>query len=349
MKFFKKSIALLLAAVFCASAAGCSGGDKSWAVKDDSASLPVGCYVYNLYVAYQQADSEKKDSSKAVLDQKIENKDAKTWMRDTAYTATKTLFLVDRKMKSMKLSLTAAEQKNADSLNASAWSQYSSNMEKYGVAQSSFNKAYGELIYKERKIFSAVYGKGGTKAVSDSDLKDYYVKNYTDFSFLFCPLYKTDSSGNYSSSFTDAQKKEAKAPIDEYAAKMKAGKMTMAQAAAAYKTKLKSSEDQLHTASINAATDTNYPEAMRTALKSMKTGEVKALSLTDAQAYVLLYKGDTAKNADAMIASETERANLLYSYKGATFTDELRKEADSLKDVTVNDAALNSYDPKMFA
>ena len=349
MKLLKKSAALLLAAVFFVSAAGCSGGDKSWAMQDGSAKLPVGCYIYNLYVAYQQADSEKKDTSKAILDQQIENKDAKTWIRDTAFTATKTLLLVDRKMSAMKLSLTDAEKKNVDSLNASAWSQYSSEMEKYGVAQSSFNKAYGELIYKEQKLFDAIYGKGGTKAVPDSELKDYYVKNYTDFSYLVCPLYKTDSNGNYSSSFTDAQKKEAKKPIDDYAAQIKAGKMTVEQAAAAYKTKLKSSEEQLHTDSINVATDTNYPEAFRTALKSMKAGEVKAVDLTDEQTYALLYKGDAAKKADSTVASATDRANLLYSYKGEEFTEGLRKEADALKDVTVNDAALNSYDPKMFA
>ena len=348
MKFRNKAVAALLAVALCIPAAGCSGGDKSWAVKDSTTTVPIGAYIYNLYNAYSQADKKKTDSSKSVLDQKIENKDAKTWIRENALTSTKELLLLDKKMKDMNLTLTDAEKKSASDMNTQIWGSYSSTFEKFGIAQSSFETAYGSAFEKERKIFDATYGKGGKQAVSDADLKSYYTKNYTDFSYIGCILYKQKSDGSYDSALTDAQKKSAKAVLDGYASQIKAGKMTIRQAADAYKTAQKSTTDELYTDSVNLTTDTNYPTAMKTALKGMKAGEVKALELTDQQMYMLLFKSDVNKSADTKISSESNRETLLLSYKSSEFLSALEKEADALTGVTSNDSALNSYDPKMF-
>lgn len=348
MKFWNKAVAALLAAALCIPAAGCSGTDKSWAVKDASESVPVGAYIFNLYSAYAQADQKKTDSSKDVLSQKIENKDAATWIRAKALTSTRVILLLDQKMKQMNLTLTDAEKKSAADMNSQAWSSVSSSMEKFGVAQSSFELAYGTSFEKERKVFDATYGKGGKQAVSDADLKEYYTKNYTDFSFIACPLYKAKSDGSFDSAFTDAQKKAAESVINNYLTQIKAGKMTIQKAADNYKTVQKSSTDQLHKDSVELASDTNYPAEMKTALKDMKAGEVKAVELKSAQMYVLLSKEDTAKSADSKIATASDRENLLLTAKSSEFLAQLDKEADALT-VSVNDKALNSYDPKMFA
>lgn len=347
MKYLKKIAVLALAAAVCASAAGCSA-DKSWAVQSGSTKVPIGSYVYYLYSAYQTADGKKTDSSKKVLDQKIENKDAKTWIREKALTYTKQLVALDKKMSDMKLTLSDTEKKSAESMANSAWSQYSAQLEKFGIAQSSFQLAYGDAYYKEKKIFDAIYGKNGTKAVPDDELKSYYTKNYTDFSYIACNLYTTDASGNYVKAYSDAQKKDAEKPINDYADQIKAGKMTIQQAADAYKKVLKSSNNQLHAGNVNLTTDTQYPAAMKTALKSMKDGEVKTVELKDEQTYLLIVKNDINKSAATQISNADNRSNLLVSYKSDEFTTELQKETDALTGVTVNDSALNSYDPKMF-
>lgn len=349
MRFSRKVLAAAFAAVFCVSAAGCSNVDKSWSMKNSSETLPIGCYIYNLYYAYSEANSSKTDSTKTVFEQQIDGQDGKAWIRSEAYTLTKEILLVDQKMTSMNLSLTDTETTDISSLNSSTWSSYSSTMEKYGIAQSSFNKAYGEFLYKKQSLFNATYGKTGTKAVSDSELKDYYIKNYTDFSYLVCALYATDSSGNYSASYTDEQIAAAKAPLDTYAAAVSAGTMTMEDAATAYANTLGTTSNVLYSDSINADTNTNYPDAFLTELKSMSAGEVKAFEITDAKAYVLLCKKDTSASADTKLASETDRENLLYEYKSSAFSDELKAEAEAMTDVTANEAALNSYDPSMFA
>lgn len=348
MKYLKRIAALTLALAICASTAGCAGSDKSWAAKNDATTVPIGSYIYYLYSAYQAADGQKPDSSKSVLDQKIQNQDATTWIRAKALTYTKQLILLDKKMKDMKLTLSDADQKSISSMNSSGWSQASAGMEKYGISQASFNMAYGNFTYKEKKIFDAIYGKNGTKAVPDDELKSYYTKNYADFSFLACSLYTQDVQGNYVAAYSSAQKAEAEKPLNDYAAQIKAGKMTMQQAADAYKKSTKSTSDPLHAENINLATDTTYPDAMKAALKSMKNGEVKTLELTDAQSYVLIMKNDITKSADSKITSATDRDNLLVSYKSDEFTAALQKEADAMTGISINDGAVNSYDPKMF-
>lgn len=193
MKKTKRAVSLILAALLVVSAAGCSG-DKSWAAKDSSTTVTIGSYIYYLYTAYSSAQSKVSDSSKKVLEQKIDGKDASAWIREKAMTSTKEQILVSREMKSRKLSLSDDEKKQAESMTDSTWSSYSKTLEKYGIAKTSF-QAVVNSEYGKDKVFEAIYGKGGTKAVSDEDLKNYFVKNDTSFSFLACPLYTTDSSG----------------------------------------------------------------------------------------------------------------------------------------------------------
>lgn len=349
IKIMKKALALALAAVFCASAAGCSNVDKSWSMKNSSETLPVGCYIYNLYLSYSEANSNKTDSTKTVFEQQIDNEDGATWIRSEAYSLTKQILLVDQKMTDLNLSLTDDETSSVNSFNSSTWSSYSTQMETYGVAQSSFNKAYGEFLFKKQKIFESIYDTNGTNAVSDSELKDYYINNYTDFSYMVCALYQTDSSGNYSASYTDEQKAAAKEPLDNYAAAISAGTMTMQEAGDAYATALGTTSTVLYSDSLNLSSTSNYPDLFISTLESMQTGEVQAFELSDVQAYVLLYKNDTAANADEKISSSTDRSNLLYEYKNEEFEANLKSEAESMTGVTVNEAALNSYDPTMFA
>lgn len=347
MKLSGKITAAALAVLLAASAAGCA--DKSWAAKSDSLTVPIGAYIYNLYAAYAQAQSKAPDQSKAVLGQKIENKDASAWIRAKALTYTKEFFVIDKKMKDLKLSLTADEKKQAGQMTDQAWSSYSSAFQKYGIAKSSFQMAYADNAYKESKVFDAVYGKGGAKAVPDADLKSYYAKTYTNFSYLRYPLYTTNADGSMKAAFSAADKKKAEGVLDGYAAQMKAGKMTPQQAGDALKKVLKSSSDQLNSTVADLATDTSMPQTLVKALKAMKTGEIKTVEVKDDNAYYLLVKNDIQKDADEKLKDDSGRKQILSAYKWQEFSDGLAKEADALSGVTLNDAAISSYDPSMFA
>ena len=69
----EKCLAAVLSLAIMASATACSGADKSWAVKNDNLTVPIGAYIYNLYSAYQQASVQVEDSTKPILEQTVED------------------------------------------------------------------------------------------------------------------------------------------------------------------------------------------------------------------------------------------------------------------------------------
>jgi hypothetical protein len=344
MKKIKRIAVLFLAAVLSVSTVACSS-DKSWCAKNDSLTVPIGSYIYDLYAAYAGASSKVPDSSKAVLGQKIDNKDAATWIREKALNSVKEIFVIDQKMKNMKLSLTDAEKSTIKTSTDTFWNQYQKTLEGYGIAKSSYELAAADYSSKYQKVFNAVYGKGGSKAVSDDELKSFFEKNYTDFSYVMCKLYKTDSNGNYSASFSDDEKKKTKAEFDDYASKIKAGTMTLQQAADAYKSVDSSVSVQNETINLS-----NYGqvEDLKKLLDGMKAGETKTAEISDGYLYILVTKGDITKKTAEKMKTDSGRSTLLTDYKGQEFSGEISKEADALKGITVNEKAVNSYDPSMF-
>lgn len=336
----------MLALVMMSAAAGCST-DKSWAMKTDTLTAPIGTYIYYLYSAYQSASSSVTDSSKPVLDQKIDNQDAKTWIKSKALDYTKELFVIDDKMKELKLTLTADETKNVSDTTDTQWNQYSATLEKYGVSKNSFNTAYADYAAKYQKIFEATYGKGGTKAVSDADLKAYFEKNYTDISYVVAPLYKADASGSYAA-LTEAEKAAIKKEFEGYAADITAGKKTMQQAANDYKTSSKQTSDQLYTATVVIDSDTSFPTEFKAAADAMKPGQVKALELASSGVYVLISKNDITKKTTEQFSSDSGRNAVLSQMKSKDFSTEIQDAAKAYSKATVNQKAIDSYDPSMF-
>lgn len=345
MKRVKKIAATLMAVSIAVGATACST-DKSWAAKTDSLTVPIGAYIYYLNAAYQGAEATVTDTSKPVLEQQIEGKAAEAWIKDKALEYTKTLFLLDDKMKELKLTLTADETKNITSATDSAWQSEGPTLEKYGISKSSFSLAYSDYSAKYQKIFTALYGKGGTKAVSDADLKTYFEKNYTDFSMVVRELYKTDANGSYAA-MTDAESAAAKKEFDDYATDVKTGKKTMQQAADAYKASSKQTTDVLGKETIALDTDTSYPDEFKTALKAMKNGEVKTLTISSMY-YVLVMKNDITKKTTEQLGTDATRNAVLAQMKGEEYTTDMKKAAQAYSKMTLNQAAIDSYKPSMF-
>lgn len=344
MKKAKQIAALLLAIVMLTTTAACSS-DKSWAAKNDSLTVPIGSYIYFLYSAYANASSQVTDSTKSVLEQKIDDKDATEWIREKALNSTKSLFVIDQKMKDLNLSLSDEDKATIQSNTESVWNSYQSTLEGYGIAKSSFEMAATELGTKYQKVFEATYGEGGPKEVSDDELKDFFEKNYTDFSYVMRTLYTTDENGNFSALLTDEEKKKAEAEFDDYASKINAGTMTLEQAADAYKSVDATASVQNETINLNT---TDMSDDFKQLLDGMEPGETKATEVSDGYIYVLITKGDITKKTEEQLKTESGRNNLLLDYKAQEFSDEISKEADSITGITLNEKAIDSYDPSMF-
>ncbi|MBW7572796.1 peptidylprolyl isomerase [Caproiciproducens faecalis] len=344
LKTTKKVVAAVLAVAMMAGITACKS-DKSWAMKNDSLTAPIGVYIYNLYNAYQSAQTMVTDTSKPLLEQKIDGKDANTYIKEKALDATKSLFVMNDKMKELGLSLTADETKSISSNTDTQWAQASSTLEKYGISKASFNLAYSDYYTKYQKVFTALYGKGGKKEVPEADLKAYFEKNYTDFSYFLKPLYSSDASGS-TVMITKAEQAALEKEFNNYAADIKAGKMTMQQAADAFKTSSKQTTEQLQSGTEILDSASGFPDDFISLLSSMKAGEVKAAEISGT--YLVVMKNDITKKTTEQLGSESTRNAILAQMKGKEYSDELDKEAAAYTKITLNQQAIDSYKPSMF-
>jgi hypothetical protein len=253
-------------------------------------------------------------------------------------------YVMNDKMKEMNLSLTADETKNISAITDSEWNSLSATLEKYGVSKSSFNLAYADYLTKFQKVFNATYGKGGSKAVSDADLKKFFEENYTDFAFMYQSLYAIESNGS-TKTLTTEEGNDIKKKFDAYAADVRSGKKTLEQAAEDYQTSAKLSVTP-YQASTEAFSSSTLPTEFLELMKSMKNGEVKAAEISGT--YIVVQKNDIAKKSSEKLGTDDGRNDVLYEMKFQEFSDELQKEAKAYTKAQINQAAIDSYKPAMF-
>ena len=343
MKTWKKCLAAVLSLAIMASATACSGADKSWAVKNDNLTVPIGAYIYNLYSAYQQASVQVEDSTKPILEQTVEDQDAATWIKENALRQTKSILVIDDKMKELNISLTEDELQQVSDQTDSYWGSISTAMTEYGVAKSSFNLAYADYYTKYTKVFDAIYGKGGTQEVSDADVKDYYVTNYMAFSYVLAPIIDMTTGTNLS----EDELSQLDTEFKDYAAKINDGSMTAQEAADAYKTSSGDDTVQLYTDAANFNGETSsYPEEFGTSLKSMKDGECRIVEVQGLYK-VLLVKDDVTATAENKISDEASRTAILQNMKQEEFKQMIDEAADGYS-AEINQKAIDSYQPDMF-
>lgn len=343
-RLFKRAVSVILAAIMAAGMTAC-GGDGTWAVKTADQSVPIGAYIYFLYSAYSEAQAKVTDTTKSVLDQQIDGKKGDQWVKDRALSYTKSILYADKQLKDMNLSLTSSEESDLQSQVDASWSSYQSTLEGYGISKTSFSKVNAMLSTKFSKLFNAIYGKGGTKEVTDSQLKDFFTTNYTSFSYIMTPLYKSDSSGQ-STAMTDDEKAAAKKKLDDLSVQINAGSMTAEQASAKYKTDNSLTDDPLTPALSNLNKNSEgYPTEMADALKAMKNGEAKTVEASST--YFLLVKGDVNAKVSEL-STDSQRASVLNAMKSEEFLNNLLTEADKMQGITVNTGAVNKYQPTMF-
>jgi hypothetical protein len=343
-RLFKRAVAVILAVIMAAGMTAC-GGDGTWSVKTADQTVPIGAYIYFLYSAYSEAQAKATDTTKSVLDQQIDGKKGDQWIKDRALSYTKSILYADKQLKDMNLSLTSSEESDLASTNDLSWSSYQSTLEGYGISKNSFSIVNALISAKFSKLFNATYGKGGTKEVTDAQIKDFFTTNYTSFSYIMTQLYKTDANGQ-STAMTDDEKTAAKKKLDDLAVQINAGSLTVDKAAEKYKTDNSLTDDPLGTAlsDLNKNVE-GYPTEIVTALKAMKNGEAKTVE--SSSTYFLLVKGDINTKVSEL-STDSERASVLSDMKNEEFLTNLLAEADKVQGITVNSSAVNKYQPSMF-
>ena len=373
MKPTVKIGSLLLAVVMALSAVlatGCSMG-KEWSYKTSDKELAIGVYIYCLDLAYQQAQTKAKElddydgTNDKWLD--LENTDddgntavAREWIKDDAQKKCLNFLAVEKGMKDEGASVDEATQQAADEQAKTYWNvgQYanygyimpmSKDLEPYGISFDSFRYCTSQYSVNYSALFAKLYGEGGSQEVSDSELEEYFIENYVDYSYIPVQLYEasTDEAGESTNvALSDEKISEYTSELEGYVKDINDGK-SYDDVVSAYTEKHELSQspavdntEQLESVSAG--------DQIKDALKDL--GNNKAVTVKvgegDTGMLYLVYKRNSADSAKDYLESETNRAGVLNTMKKDDFEDYLKKIVEDL-DYEKN-SAVDGYDPKMF-
>lgn len=373
MKPTVKIGSLLLAVVMALSAVfatGCSMS-KEWSYKTSDKELAIGVYIYCLDLAYQQAQTKAKElddydgTNDKWLDLEITDDDGNTavareWIKDDAQKKCLNFLAVEKGMKDEGASVDEATQQAADEQAKTYWNvgQYanygyimpmSKELEPYGISYDSFRYCTSQYSVNYSALFAKLYGEGGSQEVSDSELEEYFIENYVDYSYIPVQLYEasTDEAGESKNVALSSDKiAEYNSEFEGYVKDINDGK-SYDDVVSAYTEKHELSQspavdntEQLESVSAG--------DQIKDALKDL--GNNKAVTITvgegDSGMLYLVYKRNSADSAKDYLESETNRAGVLNTMKKDDFEDYLKKIVEDL-DYEKN-SAVDGYDPKMF-
>ena len=333
MKIMKKAAAIVAAASLAISLSSC-GSDLSWAAKiGKDETVPIGMYIYTQAANFRTYAQNGLLSATTSLEEQTLNvsdsdKKATEYLDSEAIKSVKAYVGSLILAKEMKIELTDDEIASAES---SAKEQYDTDKEVYeknGVAQSSIAEYYKDLTLKN-KLFDAVYGKEGTKPVSDKELKQYIKENYATVCYI--QQYYLNEDGT---SMSDTEKTKIKKQYEKIKKQAEDGKLKFTD-------KCKQFEDN---ATSYKSGSTKYTSAWDTSnedgkkIMDLKVGELTFLETDSA---IVLIQKQKIDYEDAGL--KTSRNTILIQYKYDDFIKELIAKAESDKSVSFNDAAFDKF------
>lgn len=333
---WKRIAAAALALAMCLSFAGCYDENKTWAARKGDDELPIGAYIYYLYSAYLEAGSQV-DSETSVLDAEIEGQDAEQWIKDLALNYVQAYYYISDKFDELGLELTEEDLVNVENTASSFWSYYGSTLEKLGISQDSFEKAYALYGEKFERVMKAMYGEGGELALEDGALEEYYCGAYINYEYFSASLTTTNEDGE-SVDLTDDEKADLKETFEGYVKKINAGELTMSEAADEYAEESGTDSSLMSPVCVKSE---NMSTLVFDALNSVKEGEAAFVESTSG--YLVVRKLSVKDYYDEYVAnSEDQQFTLLTELKGEEYSDYVLEQAASVEGVELNQAAMDS-------
>lgn len=350
-----KICAFLCALAIVLSTTGCS--DTTWAIKYNDIKIPTGVYLYYLlsnadtveqYAA--STSSSSGSSSSAALassnsssskstdawSQKIAGQSAVSWAMNESVKSCKVLLEIEKECKDKKITLSASDAKTAKSNADSAYTNYATVFKENGISQESIERIVNDMTLRQ-KLFDSYYGKGGTKAVSENDLSDYYVKNFAHVKQIF--VSKNDLTTNQP--LTGDKLTAAKNKADEAFKAASADKSNFDKYVSQYNEDpgMKQNPDG-YIFSKSTASSSNYDTKFTDLAFSLKVGDVGEAESD--MGWFIEYRVATDPKASTF---STYRDTVLSEMKGDEFENMLEASAGKLQ-IEQNSSALNNYNPK---
>lgn len=223
MKKFRVLIKVLATAII-ASIMMCtvSCADTTWAVKTGEYTVPAGVYLGYLTDAYYTASYSVTDQNKDLFDQKIGDKKAADYIKDTAMDSVEKFLTVEKLFDEYKLSFTKDETKVFEATLENYWASLSALYEENGCGKESYRKI---LLNNEKtnKIFEYYYSKDGKEPVSEKDRKEFFTKNYAKIQYIDVKYSAHFKGVTTESTATAEQKDELKKFAEGYITRLNKG------------------------------------------------------------------------------------------------------------------------------
>lgn len=370
------SLLLAVMMVFTALfAAGCTpiSLNKEWSYKTSDKELAIGAYIYSLNTAYQKAQtyaSEQLDdydeSSDAWLDKEIKDDDgttqvAREWIKDQAKLMCLTYLVIDEQLVKENAEVDEATLASADEQAETYWNvgpyadygyamPMSDELEKYGVSFDSFKYCTSEYSVKNQALFDAIYNEGGSKAVADSELEEFFNESYVNYSYFSVNLYSasTDEAGeSVNVALSDEDAKKLTDEIDGYAKDINGGKSfddTVEKYMEA--NEVTTDPSVTNTEELeNCSMGDEFKEAL-TELKNNKATTIQVGS-GESAIYYLIYKSDIKDTTKDYLSEEANHSSVLSAMKSEEYDDYIKGLTEKLE-YEENTSVINKYEPKMF-
>lgn len=354
--------------------AGCTpiSLSKEWSYKTNDKELAIGVYIYSLDVAYQQALTYAKEledydqTSDSWLEMEITDDDgdkavAKDWIKSEAKKMCLTYLVLEEQLAKENAEvatddIAAAKEQAETYWNVGQYADYgyimpmSDDLEPYGISLDSFSYCSTEYSVRYQTLFEALYEKGGSKEVTDSELKDYFVENYTDYSYFTVNLYSasTDETGSsVNVALSDKEAKKVTDEIDGYAKELNSGK-SFDDIVEKYMDANEVTTDP-STSTIENLENSSLGDEVKKAVEGLDNNKAATLKVGDGDSavYYIIYKRNIKDSADNYIKDGTNHSNVLASMKSEEFADYIDSLIEKLE-YEENTSAIDKYDPKMF-
>lgn len=348
MRYIKKIFSLfLVTATFLVSTA-CGKIDKSWALKYDKNTVSNGVYVYFLWISYNNALKIVSNGTENIYDlenQKVEGKDAASWIKENAIKATKDLLATEKLFEEKGLTISEEENKNIEEEASKSFENSKDTFDKYGVTFEDFKRAYSAQNLKSEKLFKYFYNVGGVEAVSDEDLINYYKTNYVSLSIISKasesnPEEDENGQQNSENKKTDEQIEDQ---FKNYVNMINNNEKTFEEIGNMFKESEKMDTDPIENEVLNPKTGDISDE---TANKISQLEINKSTHIKLDNMFLLVYKKDINSSLPDL-SDEKERYKILVEMKSDDFNNILKNKANALK-IKVNESSIKDYSPTKF-
>ncbi|MBQ8303815.1 MAG: hypothetical protein IJX79_02555 [Clostridia bacterium] len=372
MKTLKKVLAMCLALVLVLSFAGCHQKNEV-AVKagdDTFTSAFYMCALINADTAARTKIDEAKAAEKenatssttsATTDyfaETIDGKSYEDYVKESALNTIKRFVYVKRMCDENNLTISEQEKNNSLTMTEYYWNYYgyASLFEANGVSLATY-KEYTLYSLYEDKYFNFIYGEGGDKAVSDTDIKNFLYSNYVIADVLSASV----------ASKKDSEKALVQTDFEKYKGRLEKGETfekiykeynkvkedttsstTSSTASLATSSTTSGSEENKALApkdsyaQVIGSKETSYSSKQYETIKAMKTGEVKFVKDDESGYYYLFVKGDITADPYYL---EGLKKNVLNDMKFDEFEAAIKAEAAKVELKTVA-FAINQFKVK---